>query len=383
LSWNDGDTTAKHVFVEILDDELREGPEEFAIQLSDPTGGATLTPLKAAKVVVIADDDAPSGGGGTLGLVATAATVSEDRSLVLDVTRTGGSSGAVSVNYTTSPGTATAGADFTSKSGTLNWTDGDPTSKRIEVNVTNDTADESDETFTVTISNPSAGATLGVNFSAIITIADDDTPSDAQLELASAAETVSESGSIILSVLRTGSSSGAVSVSYATASDTASERSDFTGQSGTLTWVDGDSTSKTISIDVTSDTADESDETFTVTLSNPSPGATLGSIITAIVTISDDDSPGDDSPGGASAGGGRSDLLSLLALLLIGIARKRRGPAASHERRWADDLNEVKAYGVLNGSSRRTRRLKSASSMRSIPAPSSCATSGTSLLPSP
>jgi hypothetical protein len=43
----------------------------------------------------------------------------------ISVTRTGGNIGAVSVNYTTLNGTATAGSDYVAASGTLNWADGD------------------------------------------------------------------------------------------------------------------------------------------------------------------------------------------------------------------------------------------------------------------
>jgi hypothetical protein len=93
---------------------------------------------------------------------------------VLTVVRNGAADGAVSVDYATSSGTATAGADYVSTSGTLNWADGDSADKTITVNITNDTMDESDETFAVTLSNPSAGATLGTNSIATAVIGDDD-----------------------------------------------------------------------------------------------------------------------------------------------------------------------------------------------------------------
>jgi hypothetical protein len=79
-------------------------------------------------------------------------------SLVLHVTRTSGSKGAVSVQYTINAGTATAGADYTGTSGTLNWADGDAATKNITVPLVNDQAVEGVESFTVTLSNAS-GAT--------------------------------------------------------------------------------------------------------------------------------------------------------------------------------------------------------------------------------
>ena len=63
---------------------------------------------------------------------------------------------AVTVDYATSNGTATAGADYTSTSGTLTFTAGE-VSKTIAVPVLEDSVDEGSETFTMTLSNPSGG----------------------------------------------------------------------------------------------------------------------------------------------------------------------------------------------------------------------------------
>ena len=58
----------------------------------------------------------------------------------------------VTVDWATSDGTATSGADFTAGSGTLTFAAGE-TGKMFDVAVTGDTVDEDDETFTVTLSN--------------------------------------------------------------------------------------------------------------------------------------------------------------------------------------------------------------------------------------
>jgi hypothetical protein len=98
------------------------------------------------------------------------------------VTRTGGSSGPATVEYTTADGTASAGNDYTSKSGTLSWPDGDASSKTITVSITDDSLDEADETFTVTLRN-AVGANLGSPISATVTIVDNDEPSPYQADL--------------------------------------------------------------------------------------------------------------------------------------------------------------------------------------------------------
>ncbi|HJR07106.1 MAG TPA: Calx-beta domain-containing protein [Pyrinomonadaceae bacterium] len=98
-------------------------------------------------------------------------------------------------------------------------------------------------------------------------------------------------GTITINATRTGGTDGTVTVSYATADGTASSVSnaDYQSTAGTLTWLAGDGSAKSFNVPITSDTDDESDETFTVTLSNPTGGAMLGSPTTATVTIQDDD----------------------------------------------------------------------------------------------
>ena len=91
----------------------------------------------------------------------------------ITVTRTGGSSGAASVNYTTSNGTATADSDYTATPGTLNWADGVTGSKTFVVPIINDTDIEGNETVNLTLSNPSICA-LGTQSTAVLTIADND-----------------------------------------------------------------------------------------------------------------------------------------------------------------------------------------------------------------
>jgi CSLREA domain-containing protein len=81
---------------------------------------------------------------------------------------------AVTVSYTTANGTATAGQDYTATSGTLNFGVGE-TTKTITVPILADAIDELPETFTVTLSNPSSGATLGATSTATVTITDVDT----------------------------------------------------------------------------------------------------------------------------------------------------------------------------------------------------------------
>jgi hypothetical protein len=79
-------------------------------------------------------------------------------SATFTVTLSPASTGPVSVNYATSNGTATAGADYTATAGSLSFTAGQ-TSRTITVPIVNDAVDELNETFKVTLSG-AAGAAL-------------------------------------------------------------------------------------------------------------------------------------------------------------------------------------------------------------------------------
>ncbi len=123
--------------------------------------------------IVVRDLDGGSGPG-TLELT-SAYTVDENAgSLNVTVERVGGSEGAASVKYQTAPGTAKSGKDYTTRKGTLSWANGDQEPKSFAVPLKNDTAIETDESFTVKLTK-ATGATLGGAI-ATVTVHDDDGP---------------------------------------------------------------------------------------------------------------------------------------------------------------------------------------------------------------
>ncbi len=65
--------------------------------------------------------------------------------------------GALSVSYATEDGTAAAGSDYTSASGSVEFTAANSDPKAVAVSILIDAADEGDETFSFVISNPSGG----------------------------------------------------------------------------------------------------------------------------------------------------------------------------------------------------------------------------------
>ena len=149
--------------------------------------------------------------------------------------------------------------------GTLTFAPGE-TQKNVQITIQDDALDEDDETFTLTLSNPT-NAQLGTISSATMTIVDDDPSPMVQFENASytAAE---DAGSIVANVLLSVASSRPITVSYATADGTAGAGSDYTAASGALVFAPGE-TSHSFQIDISEDTLHEADETVMLVLSNP------------------------------------------------------------------------------------------------------------------
>ena len=107
---------------------------------------------------------------GTVAFSSAGYSVTEDAGTVtISVSRSGGTEGAIGVDYATSDGTATATEDYAATTGTLSWGDGESGAKTFTVTVVEDNTLEGDETVNLSLSNPTGGADLGTD-SALLTI---------------------------------------------------------------------------------------------------------------------------------------------------------------------------------------------------------------------
>ena len=387
--------TAKTVSVPVIDDTVEDTPETLTVKLSNANppyneeegewewgsqeAGVLIADAVATGTIRNTEDQAEPRA-----VSVSDASAAEGDSVVFTVSLSATSSQQVTVDYATSDGTATAGEDYTATSGTLTFQAGE-TTKTISVPITDDTDNEGDETFTVTLSN-AAGADLGTqaatgtirnrpvapltaSFSGVpaehdgseftfdlsfsenvaagyarirdhafsvngatikkaqrktqgsnqnwtVTVDPTDnggvsitlpatTNCSAQgaictadgrrlsnsssatvagpaavvettptVSIAGGSGTEGDDGSIAFTVTLDEAASGTVTVDYATADGSAEAGDDYTAASGTLSFAAGE-TSKAISVAIDDDIDNESDETFTVTLSNAS-GADLG-----------------------------------------------------------------------------------------------------------
>ncbi|HBL59814.1 MAG TPA: sodium:calcium exchanger, partial [Cyanobacteria bacterium UBA8803] len=189
----------------------------------------------------------------------------------------------VSVNFATANGTAIAGSDYTSGSGTITFNPGE-TSKTITVAVRGDLLDEDNETFMVNLSN-AINATIA-DGQGIGTITDNDATPSFRINDVTITEGDSGTSNVAFTVNLSAASGRTATVNFATANGTATAGADYTATSGTLTFAPGE-TSKTITIPVLADLLDENNETFRVNLSNAT-NATIADS-QGIATITDND----------------------------------------------------------------------------------------------
>ncbi|HMJ88507.1 MAG TPA: Calx-beta domain-containing protein, partial [Candidatus Acidoferrum sp.] len=118
----------------------------------------------------------------------TYTVVENDGNAILNLVRTGGSNGTVSVNWAVIGGTAIAGQDFFGASGTVVFANGE-TQKAIILPINNDTAVEGIETATLALSGAAGGARVGSPSSAVLRIID----GDAGVIIAAGSALISES----------------------------------------------------------------------------------------------------------------------------------------------------------------------------------------------
>lgn len=136
--------------------------------LGSSVSSSTGSSLADRSVFRLATTDVLPAGQLRVRLNATPATEGTTRKVFVE--RINGSSGAVSVNYVTKPKTALAWQDYTPKSGTLTWQNGDTLAKAIKIPILADGHAEGNESFVVQLSSPS-GATLGSPYKTTVVIA--------------------------------------------------------------------------------------------------------------------------------------------------------------------------------------------------------------------
>jgi hypothetical protein len=162
-------------------------------------------------------------------------------------------------------------------------------SKNISIPIIDDNLFETgDETFKLTLSNPTGGAFLTAPKEGTINLSDDEFKPFVSAPLTTRiAEGDSGTQNVAINVTLSGPSVQDVTVNYATANGTATARSDYVASSGTVT-IPAGSTSATINIPIIGDTNIESIETFNVNLSNATNAAFISNPAATVMIVNDD-----------------------------------------------------------------------------------------------
>ncbi|AFW93529.1 hypothetical protein ANA_C10735 [Anabaena sp. 90] len=247
-----------------------------------PQGDYTLISANSNPLAILKNYELPQ-------FAITSASATEGNIIIFTVTRTGNNSSSQSVTVTTSiaTGDTASDTDLTAKTATLTFAPGETTTT-FSVQTTPDVLFEGNETFTVSLSNPTNVSIISsTNATAQGTITNDDPAPIFSIATAEA----SEGNAINFTVTRTGDAQAQQSVTVVTSiatGDTASD-TDLTAKTETLTFAQGETT-KIFAVQTTPDALFEDQETFTASLSNATNGAIISSTnATAKGTINNDD----------------------------------------------------------------------------------------------
>jgi len=292
LSWSDGESDTKTVTIPIVNDALVEGAVDetvnLEIRLSTGDSAALGTPIDA--VLSIVDDDSIESG--TIQFSLSNYNVNENAGTVdVFMTRTGGSDGDVSVIVNTNNLSATKGSDYRGD-GPMQpfWSDGDSSTRTLTITLLDDTEPEGDETFEVVLSDPSGGVTIGNPNPTTVTIIDIERGT---IQLSASTYSVDEAdGEATIFVTREGGSEGDQEVDVVTSNGSAVSPEDYQSTFDILSWSDGESDTKTVTIPIVNDALFEGDVDETVNIEirlSTGDSAELGTPIDAVLTIVDDD----------------------------------------------------------------------------------------------
>jgi hypothetical protein len=285
LTWAANDSSPRTITVPLLAQTTMPGDLDFMVRLSNPTGSAVTGSASSATVTLHSFYSGAEFAADTFIATKGAPTA------LITVNRTGNGTGPWSVWYNTrASGTAVVGTDYVAIArGTvhLDWAAGDFAPKTFTVQLLNNPTPGT-RYFSVVFNG--GGDAVGV-VRAYVAIVDNSTPETGLLSFSGFTKTTGfgggEGGCIYnfkggvsstaqVHVSRTNGSSGAASVTYRSfdaaygiAQGTAEPGYDYTAVSGTLSWADGDSADKIISVPILNNPTATGSPWFSLELSSP------------------------------------------------------------------------------------------------------------------
>ena len=268
LTFTSGGPVTLPVTVDVMGDGAREMDEKFAVELTNITGATPGTVTATGTILNddlnyilgVADLSVPEEDSGTIAVLVPVTLSSP----VLP-------GEAVTVDCSTSDGTATAGEDYATLAPvTLVFTTGEMV-KNVLVFVNTDTDVEPHETVSIDLTNASTNAAVPLP-SGTLTILNDDAAAGLTLSIddVAQAEGTGTTTDFVFTVTLSGglpADGEDVTVGWALTPGTAAAGADFTDLSGTVAFTSAGPATQTIAVPVVADDVRELEETFTVDLS--------------------------------------------------------------------------------------------------------------------
>ena len=258
ITFNPG-VTAQSFVVQTVEDTKFEADQTLSVALSGETN-ATGTSGSPATGTIVNDDARPT-------ITITGASASEGDALTFNLSLSNLSDEQVSVLASTVDGIAAAGSDFTGVTNqAIVFAPGASTAQLV-VASTEDGTVETAETFTVELSGAiNAGGISGSP--ATGTIVDDDGVTTISVNDVAIAEGNAGSTKLDFTITLSAPSSQTITV-LATITDGSATSEDYTAATPVLVTFTPGSTTRTVSASVLGDTKFEADQTFNITLSDP------------------------------------------------------------------------------------------------------------------
>jgi len=271
---SDGKFSFSHT---LASDLTTEGLETLQIQIFSDSART----IQVGSTASVSISDTSTTPGSTYTLTPSATTINEGATLTTSINTTGVAAG--TTLYYSLSGTGINAADFSAGALTGQVTTGTNGAASFSHTLASDLTTEGTETLKIKLFSDSA-RTIQVGSTASVSISDTST---AQSAFSIESTNVWEGDTASVTITRSGGLSNVINLTIRTANGTAKSGSDYTSLNSTITFLAGETT-KTISIATKQDSAKESDETFTVSISSSD---SLAQFITptGTVTIEDDD----------------------------------------------------------------------------------------------
>ncbi len=179
--------------------------------------------------------------------------------------------------------------------------DAGETSQTFTFAATSDSVDDDGESVKLSFGARPTGVAEGTISETVISIIDDDLPTDVRVEFEQESYTVAEGSTVAVKVTLSEDPERAVAIPITAAGEDGADGDDYSGVPASVSFANGE-TSKTFTFAATADTVDDDGESVKLTFGTTLPtGVTEGTIKQTVVSITDDDVPSVSVAFGASA----------------------------------------------------------------------------------